>query len=58
MTGQRMKSEEEASIQRFEHVIQDHRIAPDKAHGRNEEGEAVEGNDTVRRIHYSLICFT
>ena len=58
MTGERMKSEEESGIERFEHVVEDNRIAPDEAHRSEEERETVEGNDAVRGVNYCLVCFT
>jgi hypothetical protein len=58
MTGEGMKSEEKSSVERFEDVVQNDRIAPDEAHWSQEKGEAVEWYDTVGRVHHCLICFS
>ena len=50
-----MQSEEVASVQCLQHIVEDDRVAPDEAHWGEVEGEAVEGNDTVGRVHHSVV---
>ena len=58
VTGEGVKAEEEPGVERLKDIVEDNGITPDEAHGRQKEGEAVEGDDTVRGIHHCVVCFT